>query len=64
MWDPLNQSGEIPLEQEEKEYIAEKEIDSMSSEHERVKKLERYNAELKADFGRIQKQNALLQSEF
>jgi hypothetical protein len=38
MWDPLNQSGEIPLEQEEKENIAEKETESMSSEHERVTK--------------------------
>ena len=36
----------------------------MSSEHERVQKLERYNAELKADFDRLQKQNALMQSEF
>jgi hypothetical protein len=36
----------------------------MSSEHERVNKLERYDAELKADFGRLQKQNALMQSEF
>ena len=35
----------------------------MSSEHERVQKLERYNAELKADFGRLHKQNALRQSE-
>jgi hypothetical protein len=36
----------------------------MSSEHERVQKLDRYNAELKADFGRLQKQNALMQSKF
>jgi hypothetical protein len=36
----------------------------MSSEHERVIKIERYRAELKADFGRIKKQNAVMQSEF
>jgi hypothetical protein len=36
----------------------------MSSEHERVQKFDRYNAELKADFGRLQTQNALMQSEF
>ena len=36
----------------------------MSSEHERVKKIERYRAELKADFGRIKKQNAVMQSKF
>ena len=41
---PLIQSGEITLEQEENEYIAEKETESMSSENERVQKLERYNA--------------------
>jgi len=66
MCDPLIQNGEITLEQEEKEYIDEKgkERESMSSEQERIKKLERYNAELKADFGRLQKQNVLMQSEF
>jgi hypothetical protein len=49
MWDPLIQSGEITLEQEKKEYIAEKgkETESKSSEQERIQKLERYNAELK-----------------
>ena len=36
----------------------------MSNEHERVQKLDRYNAEIKADFGRLQKKNALMQSEF
>ena len=64
MWDFLIKFREITLEQAEKEYIAEKEKESMSSEHERVSKLERYDAELKADFGRLQKQNALMQSEF
>ena len=56
MWDLLIQA--------EKDYIAEKEKESMSSEHERVKKLERYGAELRAEFGILQKQNALMQSEF
>jgi hypothetical protein len=37
------------------EYIAEKDTESMSNEHERVQKLDRYNAEIKADFGRLQK---------
>ena len=64
IWDLLIKFREITLEQAEKEYIAEIEKESMSSEHERVKKLERYDAELKADFGRLQKQNALMQSEF
>jgi predicted RNase H-like nuclease (RuvC/YqgF family) len=64
IWNLLIQYREIILEQAEKEYIAEKEKESMSSEHERVKKLERYDTELKADFGRLQKQNALMQSEF
>ena len=36
----------------------------MSSEHERVQKLERYNAELKAEFCILQKQNTLMQAEF
>ena len=54
MQDPLIQSGEITLEQEKKEYIAEKgkETESKSSEQERIQNLERYNAELKTDFGR------------
>jgi hypothetical protein len=40
------QSGEITLEQEEKDYIAEKEKESMSSEHGKIQKLEIYNADL------------------
>ena len=49
MWDPLIQNGEVTLEQEEKEYrVAKgKETESMSSEQERIKTLERYNVELK-----------------
>ena len=66
MWDPLIQSGEITLEQEKKEYIAEKgkETESKSNEQERISKVDRYNAKLNSDFGRLQKQNALMQSEF
>ena len=39
-------------------------IESMLSEQERIKKLYRYNAELKAEFGILQKQNVLMQAEF
>jgi len=53
MWDSLIQKGEVTIEQEEQEYGAEKGkvIESMSRQ-ERIKKLERYNAELKAEFYR------------
>ena len=62
MWDPLTQNGEVILEQEEQDYRAEKGkvIESMSNGQERIKKLERYNAE----FGILQKQNVLMQTEF
>ena len=36
----------------------------MSREQERIKKLERYYTDLNADFGRLHKHNALMQSEF
>lgn len=66
MWDPLIQNGEVTLEQEGQDYRAEKgEVtESMLSEQERIKKLYRYNAELKAEFGILQKQNVLMQAEF
>ena len=67
MWNPLTQNEEITLKQEGKEYITVK-----GKERERIngkrtrkeKKIERYNTELKADFGILQKQNVLMQSEF
>jgi hypothetical protein len=64
-WDPLIQNGEVTLEQEE-DYRAEKGkvIELMSSGQERIKTLERYNAELKAEFCILQKQNTLMQAEF
>ena len=52
------------LLQEEQKYRAEKVIESMSSEQERIKNLERYNAELKAEFCILQKQNTLMKAEF
>jgi hypothetical protein len=36
----------------------------MSREQERIKKLERYYTDLNADFGRLHKHNALMQSVF
>jgi hypothetical protein len=65
MWDPLIQKGEVTIEQEGYEYGAEegKVIESMSIGQERIKKLERYNAELKAEFCILQKQNNLMQAE-
>jgi competence ComEA-like helix-hairpin-helix protein len=65
MLDSLIQNGEVTLEQEE-DYRAEKGkvIELMSSGQERIKTLERYNAELKAEFCILQKQNTLMQAEF
>jgi hypothetical protein len=59
---PLIQAGEVTLEQEEQEYRAEKgkETESMSSEQEIIRRLDRYNV----DFDRLQKQNVLMQAEF
>ena len=59
---PLIQTGEVTLEQEEQEYRAEKgnETESMSREHEIIKRLDRYNA----DFDRLQNQNVLMQAGF
>ena len=60
--DPLIQKGEVPIEQEGHEYGAEKGkvIESVSIGQERIKKLERYNAE----FCILQKQNNSMQAEF
>ena len=57
---PLIQTGEVALEQEEQEYRAGKgkDTESMSSEQEIIKRLDRYN------FDRLQKQNVLMQAEF
>jgi hypothetical protein len=55
--DPLIQKGEVTIEQEGHEYGAEegKVIESVSIGQGRIKKLERYSAELKAEFCILQK---------
>lgn len=59
---PLIQTGEVTLQREKQDYRAEKsnETESMSSEQEIIKRLDRYNA----DFDRLQKQNVLMQAGF
>ena len=58
----FHQKGEVTIEQEGHEYGAEKGkvIESVSIGQERIKKLERYNAE----FCILQKKNNLIQAEF
>lgn len=65
-WDPLIQNREVTSQEVEQDYRAEegKAIESMSSEQEKIKKIKSYNAELKADVGRLQQQNVFTEAEF